>query len=456
MTGIARRRPDALRPKRLPVSRSALCDAFGIRTHARGVIHRDIKPDNVHLLPGARVKLTDFGIARIQHEDQLTVAGQVFGTPSYMAPEQVLGRPVDPRTDLFSLGILLYEMLAGRKPFTGDSVPTIINRIINEATPPITATGTGSPALEAVIQRATAKDPELRFRSAAEMKAALENALANHRTGSFRAVPPQTLNGYGAPPTMTAQYGTQTQMGVAPGYAPQPPIATVPPPYYPPTAPPSGYPVISPQQPRNTSRIAAALGAAIAIGLCFALLTVGVTRALKNATMEQNVNAEQQHLAQAQSNYNSGQFAQAAQQALQIREATRNDRVRTDALRTEAYSYLALGSAARIEDRFDDAQKWYDLAKQLLPTTQMSRTIWQSSPTPSGCVLWQPEDGRRKSTALCPVAPQHRRPFPSSVVPPQHRPRRLIPSSSTTPTIPMPKVPSSCTTKDCNYKATAM
>jgi serine/threonine protein kinase len=112
----------------------ALCDALEY-AHLRGVIHRDIKPDNIHLLPGGRVKLTDFGIARITTEDQLTVAGQVFGTPSYMSPEQIEGRPIDVRSDLFALGILLYEMVSGQKPFKGDSVPTIINRIITMPTP---------------------------------------------------------------------------------------------------------------------------------------------------------------------------------------------------------------------------------------------------------------------------------------------------------------------------------
>ena len=99
--------------------------------HRHGVIHRDVKPDNVHLLPDGRIKLTDFGIARLMFEASLTADGQVFGTPSYMSPEQVAGKPLDPRSDLFSLGVMLYEMVTGRKPFTGDSVVTITYNIMN-------------------------------------------------------------------------------------------------------------------------------------------------------------------------------------------------------------------------------------------------------------------------------------------------------------------------------------
>ena len=107
-----------------------LCDALAY-AHSRGVVHRDVKPDNVHILPGGVIKLTDFGIARITAEPSITTQGQVFGTPSYMSPEQVASHTVDHRTDLFSLGITLYEMLTGRKPFVGDSVITITYNIMN-------------------------------------------------------------------------------------------------------------------------------------------------------------------------------------------------------------------------------------------------------------------------------------------------------------------------------------
>ena len=142
-----------------------LCDALAY-AHSRGVVHRDVKPDNIHILPGGVIKLTDFGIARITSEPSITSHGQVFGTPSYMSPEQVASHTVDHRTDLFSMGITLYEMLTGRKPFQGDSVITITYNIMNvQPTMPI-----GVPAaLQQILQRALAKDPNLRYQNAAAM-----------------------------------------------------------------------------------------------------------------------------------------------------------------------------------------------------------------------------------------------------------------------------------------------
>ncbi len=142
-----------------------LCDALGY-AHAHGVVHRDVKPDNVHILPGGTIKLTDFGIARITAEPSITSQGQVFGTPSYMSPEQVASQMVDHRTDLFSLGITLYEMLTGRKPFVGDSVITITYNIMNVQ--PAMPVGVPS-SLQAILQKALAKDPALRYQNAAQL-----------------------------------------------------------------------------------------------------------------------------------------------------------------------------------------------------------------------------------------------------------------------------------------------
>ena len=149
--------------------------------HRHGVIHRDVKPDNVHLLPDGRIKLTDFGIARLMFEASLTADGQVFGTPSYMSPEQVAGKPLDPRSDLFSLGVMLYEMVTGRKPFTGDSVVTITYNIMN--LDPTAPPGV-PPAVQAIIRRAMAKDPAQRYPDAGAMARDLEVALS-HRSGAM-------------------------------------------------------------------------------------------------------------------------------------------------------------------------------------------------------------------------------------------------------------------------------
>jgi tRNA A-37 threonylcarbamoyl transferase component Bud32 len=190
----------------------ALCDALAY-AHERGVIHRDIKPDNVFaaeipnqeddtLPPTLRVKLTDFGIARITHEETMTATGQFFGTPSYMSPEQLSGLAgVDARSDIFSLGIMLWEMVIGRKPFAGDSVPNTMFRVLNDPTP---STNGHAPALEPVIHKATAKNPAARYLSAGEMRAALVTALENSANGRVSvALAAETLT---KPTTMEKGY----------------------------------------------------------------------------------------------------------------------------------------------------------------------------------------------------------------------------------------------------------
>lgn len=148
---------------------SGVCDGLSY-AHSKGVIHRDIKPDNIQILPSGRIKITDFGIARLMEEPSLTAEGQVFGTPSYMSPEQVAGKPLDARTDIFSLGIVLFEMLTGRKPFTGDSVVTITYNIMNQD---VTVPPTVPPYVEQAIRKSLSKQPYLRYQSAAEMAVAL-------------------------------------------------------------------------------------------------------------------------------------------------------------------------------------------------------------------------------------------------------------------------------------------
>ncbi|MBC8140539.1 MAG: MprA protease, GlyGly-CTERM protein-sorting domain-containing form [Armatimonadetes bacterium] len=190
----------------------ALCSALTY-AHERGVVHRDIKPDNVHIVPTSNgthtVKLTDFGIARIMDEDSLTMAGQVFGTPSYMSPEQVTGNPIDGRSDQFSLGVLLYEMLAGRKPFTGDTVVTITYRILHETIPQ----PPGVPyEVAAVMERAMAKNASERFGSVAEFGAALSAALTQSQHGAQAYSVPAFAGAYNAPIAMTPTGGQATQM----------------------------------------------------------------------------------------------------------------------------------------------------------------------------------------------------------------------------------------------------
>ncbi len=159
--------------------------------HKHGVVHRDVKPDNVHLEPDGRVVITDFGIARLTFEPTLTAAGQIFGTPSYMSPEQVTGKEIDRRSDVFSLGVMLYEMVAGRKPFTGDSVVTITYNIINQEPPPVTG---APPGVDQIIRKALAKEPARRYNSAAEMAEDLrlvaQGRAPRHAAAPTRPAPP--------------------------------------------------------------------------------------------------------------------------------------------------------------------------------------------------------------------------------------------------------------------------
>ncbi|MBX3274596.1 MAG: protein kinase [Sandaracinaceae bacterium] len=144
--------------------------------HARGVVHRDLKPDNVFLVAVSGielVKLLDFGIARLADpEHAMTQTGRVLGTPAYMAPEQARGRPVGPATDLFALGVVMYEALAGRRPFEGDNYHALMFAIVEQRPAPLG--DAVPPALAAIVERAMAKDPAERFESAAAMRAALD------------------------------------------------------------------------------------------------------------------------------------------------------------------------------------------------------------------------------------------------------------------------------------------
>jgi serine/threonine protein kinase len=151
-----------------------VCSALDF-AHQRNVVHRDIKPANLMLASDDTVKITDFGTAKILQIGTAQTS-HVMGTPSYMSPEQVKGKPVDGRSDVFSLGVILYELMTGEKPFPGQNITTVIYKIINED--PIPARSLDStihPGLSAVITRALAKEPSARYQSCQELLEALKH-----------------------------------------------------------------------------------------------------------------------------------------------------------------------------------------------------------------------------------------------------------------------------------------
>jgi len=146
--------------------------------HERGVVHRDIKPANIMITSDGAIKLADFGIAKLLGPGTSS-SGLLVGTPSYMSPEQVLGRPVDARSDLFSVGCTLYEVLTGEKAYPGDSATAVMYKIVHEAPArPATLRPGTDPGLEEVVLKALANDPDDRFPACRDMAKALEDCLA--------------------------------------------------------------------------------------------------------------------------------------------------------------------------------------------------------------------------------------------------------------------------------------
>ena len=264
--------------------------------HHQGVVHRDIKPDNIQILSNGTIKITDFGIARLTFQPNLTMDGQVFGTPSYMSPEQVVGKEIDARSDLFSVGIVLYEMISGQKPFAGDSVVSITYAIMNKEPERLNQL---NHSMWQVLSRAMDKSPALRPSSAAEMIKLLDSAqkgtgadgvvlsppVMAPQTTVYGTLPPQNANPYlspyppqtqsqvPAPPPVAYPYNPYSQPGQTqmPPHTPGMPqgFANVPV-YYP---PPPRQPLFKPETKQFLGKL---LVSFIVMGMLFALILVGI------------------------------------------------------------------------------------------------------------------------------------------------------------------------------------
>jgi len=204
--------------------------------HSHGVIHRDIKPANIMITTHGQVKLMDFGIAKNADEMHLTRPGMTIGSVYYMSPEQVRGGTVDARSDLYSLGITLYESLTGRKPFQADTSFTVLNAHLNEApVPPIQVNPALSPELNKIILRSLEKNPADRFQTAQEfhdaLKALVEPAVARPAVEPIAQAPAYApVSNFAGAPSATASFSPASAVA-APLFAQ--PVAAAPPPFAP-------------------------------------------------------------------------------------------------------------------------------------------------------------------------------------------------------------------------------
>jgi predicted Ser/Thr protein kinase len=204
-----------------------VCDGLSF-AHRQGIVHRDIKPSNVRVQrDGRRLvgKVMDFGVAKVSNSD-MTATGMVMGTVSYMAPEYIRSGKPDPRSDLFAVGVMLYEALSGRKPFAGDTTPTILYKIVNEPPDPIDTSHLQgiSPAIRSVLDRALVKDPLQRFQTAEDFARALRAAKDPTWSGHMEegtsllgtSVPAMPVPAVPAPSAPTAPVQPATQVLSAP------------------------------------------------------------------------------------------------------------------------------------------------------------------------------------------------------------------------------------------------
>src|SRR5579862_6625062 len=187
--------------------------------HAQGVVHRDVKPANIMITEDGHAKIADFGIAKLNLA-HFTLPGRVLGTPAYMAPEQLSGEGCDGRSDVFSLGVILYAMTVGHSPFQGDSATTVCFKVANREPVPASALDLNLPReLDAIIARAMAKDPQERYQRGSEFAEALRQLQsAGKRTGTTTSLLTTPANGTKTKKIAPAQ-GLTGSPAVGPAYA---------------------------------------------------------------------------------------------------------------------------------------------------------------------------------------------------------------------------------------------
>ena len=160
--------------------------------HQHGVVHRDIKPANIMVTPNSPVKITDFGIARMRASGELTQTGMMLGSPKYMSPEQVIGKRADHRSDVFSLGVILYEMLTGQAPFNGDNVTALMYQIVNFIPPAPSTVNAGVPELlNYIVAKMLAKALEERYQSALDLSRDLRECERQLNAPAAATLPPR-------------------------------------------------------------------------------------------------------------------------------------------------------------------------------------------------------------------------------------------------------------------------
>ena len=192
--------------------------------HAQGVVHRDIKPANILITLDGHPKIADFGVAKL-NQGLMTIPGQILGSPAYMAPEQLSGEGTDPRSDLFSLGVILYSMLTGFRPFQGNSAATVSFKVVNKDPLPVTSFDSNLPAaLDRLVSRAIAKDPAHRFQTGMEMAKEIQSVRERH--GLLGPVAPSVLLTASPERTAGAKVSTMRVSTPAISSTPQPKIST--------------------------------------------------------------------------------------------------------------------------------------------------------------------------------------------------------------------------------------